>query len=246
MCSSDLGRPLECRLFPERARGFEDIRIFRYRDRWFGVGCLPEIGATGGGFGFKGNIMQLISFGTDFRVEGAVPIPSPYGANWEKNWVPFCKENALLLVYRPSPLDALTLDFEARKIRSAHKAASPAKTVSDRSPWPEAGQHAWSGSSQIVPYENGVYLGVIHRKFIFADQIVLEHAFIRIGENFSAEISRPFHFLTYGIEFCGGLIARADDVVLAFGSHNDSRAYVATLGREAVAGLFSPAGDRTG
>ena len=43
-----------------------------------------------------------------------------------------------------------------------------------------------------------------------------------------------------------GLIARADDVVLAFGSHNDSRAYVATLGREAVAGLFFPAGDRTG
>jgi hypothetical protein len=235
------GEALDCRIFPERARGFEDIRIFRYRDRWFGVGCLPEMGATGGGLGFKGNVMQFLSFGGDFRVEGVVPIPSPYGASWEKNWVPFCKSDSLHLVYRPSPLDILTLDFDNRRMLSAFKASAPAVEQAGASPWPDAAQHAWCGSSQIVPYENGIYLGVIHRKFIVADQIVLEHAFIRIGENFAAEISHPFHFLTYGIEFCGGLAARPVDIVLSFGSHNDSRAFVATLGRDAVAELFEAA-----
>ena len=126
---------------------------------------------------------------------------------------------------------------------SAHKAKTLAPERPDSaSPWPGAAQHFWCGSSQIVPYEKGRFLGVIHRKFIFADQIVLEHAFIMIGENFETEISRPFHFLTYGIEFCGGLIARDDDIVLSFGSHNDSRAYVATLSRDSVAAMFAPAG----
>jgi hypothetical protein len=105
--------------------------------------------------------------------------------------------------------------------------------------WPGVSQMAWSGSSQFVPYDKHRHLGVVHRKFLFADELIYEHAFAMIGKEFEIEISRPFHFLTFGIEFCAGLVAREDDVVMSFGSHNDTRAYVGTLARTEVERLFT-------
>jgi hypothetical protein len=49
-------------------------------------------------------------------------------------------------------------------------------------------------------------------------------------------------FLTFGEEFCAGLVVREKDIVLSFGSHSDSRCYIATLGRDDVAALFAPSG----
>ena len=75
---------------------------------------------------------------------------------------------------------------------------------------------------------------------MFSDELVYEHAFMKVGKSFDIQISKPFHFLSFGIEFCAGLAARESDVVMSFGSHNDTRAYVGILAREDVERLFAP------
>jgi hypothetical protein len=230
--------PLECTLFEQRVPHFQDIRIFFHGGRWFGLGALPEQERTDAVPVVKKVVIHLMSFDPRFRVAGTVPLPSPMDAPWEKNWMPFVKERELQIVYKPSPLEVLAFDFERKQTVPVFKAREEASNWATS---PHAASD-WSGSSQVVAYEAGIWLGVIHRKFVIGEELAYEHAFIRINGAFEAEISRPFHFLTFGMEFCGGLVVRRNDIVLAFGSHNDSRSYVATLDREDVAELFKPAG----
>ncbi len=235
------GEALDSTLFEARAPGFEDIRIFEHGGRWFGLGCKPETQSPGGTTTFTGSTMHLIAFERNFRFGGAMALPSPSASVWEKNWVPFLHRDGLRVVYRPSPFSVFSLDFEGRRIVPVHQGAGPSRDWSDGGvPWTGLSGIPWSGSSQILPYEANTYLGVIHRKFVFCEEYVFEHAFIRINEAFETEISQTFHFLSYGEEFCAGLVVREKDVVLSFGSHNDSRGYVATLAREDVAALFRP------
>ncbi len=238
----DWGSALDCTVFDSSLSGFEDIRIFEHGGRWYGVGCKPEIQIVNGTPSFAGSAMHLIAFRNDFTRSGGVELPSPAGSRWEKNWVPLQQKDGLYLVYRPSPLTAFAVDFERRRITLAHegRGATADWSASSQTAWAGVSTIAWSGSSQIVPYENDVHLGVIHRKFEFSNEIIFEHAFVRINAAFEVEISQSFHFLTFGEEFCAGLVAREDDVVMSFGSHNDSRCYIATLGREDVARLFGP------
>ena len=235
------GQALDITLFEESARGFEDIRIFEHSGRWYGIGCKPEVDMANGVPKFVGSSMHLIAFQKDFRVGGAVELPSPYRSRWEKNWVPFNKKEGLHLVYRPSPLTAFLLDFEGHRLTMAHQGQGAFADWSGASEkiWTGVSKIAWSGSSQIVPFDGDTYLGVIHRKFEYSNEIVFEHAFVRINGAFEMEISQAFHFLTFGEEFCAGLVVRPDDVVLSFGSHTDSRCYIATLGRDDVAALFA-------
>jgi hypothetical protein len=92
---------LDCVLFEGRGSVWEDIRIFRCRGRWFGLG----VQLTGSVLTQNGNVMHLIAFGDKFKAEAAMPLPSPKGAASEKNWVPLCNTDDFHVVYRPSPLD---------------------------------------------------------------------------------------------------------------------------------------------
>jgi hypothetical protein len=238
------GQALDCTLFEESVLGFEDLRIFQHEDRWYALGSRPELELVSGAPSFKGSTMHLIAFDQNFRITGTVALPSPYGAPWEKNWVPFHKNEALHLVYRPSPLIVFSLDFNRQGLQLTLAFQGQA-VVADwsglsESVWSGLSNIAWSGSSQIIPFGDGSHLGVIHRKFVFSDEVVFEHAFVRINEAFEMEISQPFHFMTFGEEFCAGLVVRQDDVVLSFGSNNDTRSYIATLGRSDVLALFGP------
>ena len=236
------GQALDVTLFEETLRGFEDIRIFEHSGRWYGIGCKPEVELVNTAPTFVGSSMHLIAFQQNFRVGATVELPSPNRSRWEKNWVPFQKKEGLHLVYRPSPLMVFSLDFERNRITPAFQGQRAVADWSGASEkvWAGVSKIAWSGSSQIVPFDGESYLGVIHRKFEYSNEIVFEHAFVRINAAFEMEISQAFHFLTFGEEFCAGLVVRPEDVVLSFGSHSDSRSYIAALGRDDVAALFGP------
>jgi hypothetical protein len=190
------GGALDCTLFESSLSGFEDIRIFEHGGRWYGIGCKPEVQLANGVPSFAGSAMHLIAFRHDFRFAGAVELPSPTGSRWEKNWVPFQKKEGLYLVYRPSPLIAFALDFERLRITPAYQGKEPTADWSGASEtiWSGVSKIAWSGSSQIVAYGDDIYLGVVHRKFEYANEIVFEHAFVRINAAFGVEISQGFHF----------------------------------------------------
>src|SRR5262245_15435913 len=83
------GDSLECKLLDGGVRVFEDIRIFRARGRWFGLG----VQLTGSVLTHNGNVMHLIAFDERFRPEAAIPLPSPNSATSEKNWVPLCRDD---------------------------------------------------------------------------------------------------------------------------------------------------------
>ena len=213
--------PLGCELFAHRLPEFEDLRIFRHTGRWLGLACVAERQVTDG-FPFVNAVrMHLLSFDDRLRLQNSLALPSPYNAAREKNWVPFASpaDEGLQIAYRPSPLELYAWRDSAAAITPSYKAEGPAST--------------WSNGSAFVPYRNG-HLAVIHRRSVLAGEFVYEHAFMRVASDFSVRISTPFHLLTVGVEFCAGLVVRANDVVLSFGSHNDSRAFLATLSHEDV------------
>ena len=232
------GEPLDCVLFGSRVPVLEDIRIFHSRGRWFGLG----VQLTGNVLTSSGNLMHLIAFDEKFRLDSAIPLPSPNGAASEKNWVPLVSASDIRVVYRPAPLDLFVVDVERRRMTPLVTGKAPQidRSVTSDHIWYGVSAVPWSGSSQFVPYDEHTSLGVIHRKFVFADELIYEHAFLKITNSYEIEISKPFHFLSFGIEFCAGIAARDKDIVMSFGSHNDTRAYIATLAREDIEHLFSP------
>jgi hypothetical protein len=215
---------VECELFEPRTREFEDIRIFRHGGQWLGLGCVTER-KVGTGFPEVGAVrIHLLVFDEKFQLAAAAPMPSPAEHKREKNWVPFARDGTLYLVYRPAPLELLTLDLDNKSLKRAARAAGAATS--------------WSGGSQIVSYAPGIWLGLIHRRAYLAGEYVYEHAFLRIREDFSSEISAPFHFMSIGIEFCAGLVVRENDILMSFGSHTDSRSFVASISRADVETFF--------
>ena len=218
------GKPV-CQLFPDRLADFEDVRIFRHGGRWFGLACRADRDTSGNFPVIRSVQIYLLAFDDRFRLNMATPLPSPVQAQREKNWVPLSSDRELRLVYRPAPLTVFALDPERRQMSLAHAG-------------PEAPSN-WSGGSQFVPFGDGTQLGVIHRRSVLSGDFVYEHAFMRVAPDFSSEISTPFRLLTIGVEFCSGLVTEGDDVLLSFGSHNDSRAFVARLSRADVNSFFS-------
>jgi hypothetical protein len=232
------GESLDCVQFDMRVMGLEDIRIFRAHGRWFGLG----VQLTGNILTGSGNVMHLIAFDEKFGLDADIPLPSPSGAHSEKNWVPFFSADDIQIVYRPTPFDLFLIQVEPCRITPIVTGKAPRvdRSVSSDDIWYGASAIPWSGSSQFVPYDDHTSIGVIHRKFVYADELVYEHAFLKITKSYEIEISKTFHFLSFGIEFCAGLVARDTDIVTSFGSHNDTRAYIATLAREDVEHLFAP------
>ncbi len=168
--------------------GIEDIRLFHFRNCLFGAATTHHVtnGARASMILLSINDRYPNPYISDWR-----PIPSPGPDRWEKNWMPFVKDEKIMLMYSVEPTRILSEDgVELSSTRFPDAASGLGANL--------------RGGSQIIPFEQG-YLAIVHEndtthgrkyfhRFIYFDQDVLP-----------AALSDRFHFVVIGQEFVTGL-----------------------------------------
>ncbi len=169
-------------------RGFEDARLFVWRDALWFVATLRELTR----YGWCQQVLARIGEGDGAScrvVDWRVLVPEGPRRH-EKNWMPFVDDDELRLVYLCDP--TRVLDGAARTVVSTS---------------PSIAAETFRGGSQAIPFDGG-WLALIHEvqapggyspptychRFVWLDA-----AWMLRG------VSRPFFFRQKGIEFAAGL-----------------------------------------
>lgn len=208
--------------------GLEDPRLFSWNNQIWGLWNGGHV------LNNAGDCLNTMIIG---RIEGdtiehTMVLPSPYGRSREKNWMPFVVNEELHFLYDLEHMEVLMLRDGLLKFVSK-----------ETKPIPALRKH--SGSSQLLPWGNNNWIGVIHfaarggqRAFPYFPTCYL-HRFIIISNEFKVQsISRFFSLSSKGIEFCAGLAIDGDRVILSFGGNQDSTANILEISREQVINLF--------
>jgi len=200
--------------------GFEDCRLFSWQDRWWATATSRDLDPEGR------CMMVLLSIeGPRAEVSGVLPGPVP--GRHEKNWMPFVVEDELCFVYSCRPFSVLHWDADRCRLDEVATTATDYRFAGLR------------GSSQGLAVDDG-YLFVAHQAQTVGNHRRYSHRFIAVGPSLRPTgISPPFSFVHDGIEFCGGIASREDDVLLSFGI-DDRRAALAVLSLDAVIDLIEP------
>jgi glycosyltransferase involved in cell wall biosynthesis len=189
--------------------GFEDMRLFRWRNNWWTSSTVRELNAAG----FCEQTLARIDFSTSPHsladVKRMIRTPQLY----EKNWAPIVKEPELHFMYRPG-----------------HVVDAGAKDVIVHPPKLEIGH--FSGGSQLVKTKSG-WIYLVHEARIKPQQGVrfYLHRFVTLKENFEVDkITPPFCFRDKEIEFAAGMCLHPDEkrYVISFG-YRDREACIGTV-----------------
>ncbi|MGD0196575.1 MAG: hypothetical protein ABSC56_01530 [Solirubrobacteraceae bacterium] len=211
---------------PSTQYGLEDPRLFVLEGSLW---CLWTLGSQLDD-GELANRMVMAEVGQnvirDFHL-----LRSPYSLPREKNWMPFIVDGALHVVYDLAHLEVYRVIGDTLDRVSKRDA-----------PVPELMAH--SGSSQLIPWGTE-WLGVSHRVLWTPRRLAnvmphrfYVHHFILLSRDYELRaLSRGFFFTRRGIEFCAGLAAEGQKVIVSFGS-NCSAAMLMELSARQLASLF--------
>ncbi len=202
---------------PEARNGLEDGRLFA----WSGRQWVLFTGLRRGASGYV-NTMLLAQIDGD-RLSNPVVLPSPHRCSREKNWMPWVMDDTLFLVYSTQPLEVYRYDA-GRLVRVRGGAGTPTNSGT-----------MVSGSSQVIPWGSD-YLAITHQrsrapltsrliqKYVTRDpeyqkkKVLFFHRMILLDRHFNIKAqSKPFQFEVEGVEFCAGLAAQDDRVLITYG-----------------------------
>ena len=182
--------------------GVEDMRLFRWRGRLFGVGMSTR-------YNREGRCRQvLVEMEEGGQPKRLVPLEYPGSAATEKNWLPFCgHDEEMLLLYRCGPTKVVRVDPETGEV--SDKASSK----------PPADLSMWKGGSQLVPWRGGGWVFAVHETVEYEDKPrVYWHRLVHLGPDIAVRrFTEPFCFLKVGVEYCAGLAEGGDGLVASFG-----------------------------
>ncbi len=223
------GAPLtivELREPPDRPRlpagvvGFEDCRLFWWRGAWHLVANCREVSHDA----LERMVLLRID---DDQLADLVVFPGQVTGRREKNWMPFVVDDRLLLVYGCHPFVVVEWDPDAGRLRERCRIATPTSFA------------AFGGGSQGVPVEGG-HLFVVHQVERSGTRRLYEHRLFQIDDELRpVALSRPFALQRYGVEFCAGMAAWGDDLLLSYGTQ-DQRAWLASVDAVDLLGLLEP------
>lgn len=202
-------------------QGFEDCRLFRYRQAWHAVAVTREHNPAG-----ICQIALLRLCGGTFR--NLCLLSDASSGRHEKNWVPLPTEDGLFFIYSFRPMILLRYNGTDRTIDRVGAVPGPIIGASFR------------GGSQAIALGDG-YLLVVHESIDFEDGgRVYLHRFVRLDRRFGiTHLSPQFSFLDRSVEFCAGLAIRGAKLVASFG-HRDREAYLATMPLDEVVAALQP------
>ena len=184
--------------------GYEDCRLFRWRDRWWASATVrdqdPQMRAE----------MVLLEFDDEGSVHVARALRG-YGTQvHEKNWMPCVRDDELLFVYGCDPLVVL-------KVAQIDDDIAHLKVAVDNVPTIAAGH--LRGGSQLIPFDDG-WLAITHEVVFAGSARHYLHRMIWLDAAFRLRrITMPFFLKHEGVEFVAGLanVAGSDTVVVSFG-----------------------------
>jgi glycosyltransferase involved in cell wall biosynthesis len=210
-------------------QGYEDLRIFRLRGRWWASATVRDRHATARA---EITVLELEEAHDTFAVSRAHVQRSYEAEKHQKNWVPLVHQDALRFVYESDPTIILRFDPETRS-----------SILSTRTE-PDSLLTTLRGSSQAIPFalhgEPG-FLYVVHEAFARPTGRVYTHRILWLDARFRVQhASDPFYFTKPGVEFCAGLAEHEDSFVMSFGV-DDERAFLAIVDRDELVGwLIEP------
>jgi Uncharacterised nucleotidyltransferase len=186
--------------------GFEDMRLFSWKDELWTSSCVREMNAEG----YSEQVIARI--GQDARIDYLQRmLRSP--RLYEKNWAPIVRGEDLLFMYRLGHV------------------VGPDGTDLLKNPTGVATDHI-SGSSQYIPYQSG-WLAITHEAQHLPGKRLryYMHRFAWFDDNYKLRaLSKPFVFNDKAIEFVAGLCWHPNqrDLVLSYG-HRDGEARIGTV-----------------
>jgi tetratricopeptide (TPR) repeat protein len=194
-------------------RGFEDLRLFAWRDALWCCGCVRELTPEG----WCEHVLARVDDRgpgpchlTDWRV-----LHPPGPRLHEKNWMPRVAEDALQFIYRCDP---------------THIVDDAAQTVVETSPAIAA--ERFSGGSPAIAFAGG-WLALVHEALARPSlpTRVYQHRFVWFDvADVLRRVSRPFFFHEKGVEFAAGLAWHPDGKRLLISCGvGDRESWIATV-----------------
>lgn len=207
----------------ELANGLEDGRIFFWNGQLWGLfSGFERIQQT------FFNTMVLTRY-CDGRWVDARVLPSPTGAEREKNWMPCVVGHELFMVHSVDPLRVFQyVDGKLLPFKHGQNHIPQNNTVPLRG-------SLISGSSSLVAWQQGFVAVVHHRRKLRGikklvmkywkrdhdyplKKVLFDHYLIFFDHKFNViRRSRPFSFEFDGVEFCSGLHIEKDKIFLSYG-----------------------------
>lgn len=203
-------------MFP--VHGLEDMRLFHHGGRWYVSATSREHRSDG--------LCEIVvaEFDADqpATITAARRLPTLRKWRHEKNWAPIGFD----MVNVDGPMRFLWSTDPATVVRVDDATES---VVVETSLPLDLGNDESRGGSQVIPVTGG-WLTVVHRAVLGERRHrVYEHRFILYDEQFRIVARSPwFVFVSEGIEFCAGLAATNDGVVLSYGVE-DREAWLARI-----------------
>lgn len=213
-----------------RVRGYEDLRLFQARGRWWASATVCD--RQPGESRCEIAILELSKAGTDMAIE-RVHLQRSYEAHLhQKNWVPLVENDAIFFLYSVDPTILLRLDWETMQCVEI-----------DRTEPSAALDHLRGGSQAIAVDGEKRWLFVTHEVIANEGQKrIYLHRFALFQAGEVTMVSDPFYFLERGIEFCAGMArGEGSQVVLSFGS-DDQRACLASVDLAEIMSALKPTG----
>lgn len=218
-----------------RIIGYEDMRLFRYRHKWYFIANNDELGS------YLNRPQMVLGYlkdapnpdGRSWDIQYVVHLQFPYQQQVEKNWCPVVVPGAptLKIVYSIHPFVVLEPDIVTGycRILTNLEYRFQLQNIPHRHP-------QIRGSTPWIPFENG-WLAVGHYVYFMEEmnhQRVYYHFFIYVEKDLTEiRMSNPFHFEKHVIEFATGLVAHKNNIYISY-SVSDSEPRVMTIPIEDV------------
>jgi hypothetical protein len=219
----------DCAIYPKvdnRVLGFEDMKIFKFKNRWCFV-CTSYESSPSTDVLFGRLDEKSVDNSNNWETHHVIPLRGDMvnPNRPEKNWMPILDgSDSLRLVYSTFPLHIVIMDEENNKVTSSLK-QEWSKNIGD-----------FRGSSCLLPYKDG-YIYIVHEVYYTGSDRNYIHRFVWLSNNFDTmKYSDPFFMdHEHRIEYCNGLVHSKEDNLfyISYGS-NDKKAMMLNIPTEKV------------
>lgn len=166
--------------------GFEDARLFYWKDRWWATSTVCDFTADGR------REIALLEIDDEDAIIRAEPLRGPWSVHAQKNWMPIIDDDVAKFVYATSP----TTIFQLVEKDLQHTIAPLSQ---------ERGHGRLRGGSQGVRIDEG-WIFIVHDVAFPGSGRIYLHRFVLLNDQLElVSMSDPFYFEQLGIEFCAGL-----------------------------------------
>ncbi len=206
--------------------GQEDIRIFRWDDKFYTCGVRRDIDDIGTG---RMELCEVISDELGFKevTRDRIEVPED-GVYLEKNWMPVL-DMPYHFIRHADPLELVKVDYKNNNCKPVIKRDWEEKISVKKLQGCDL-----RGGSQVIPF--GDYrLCITHECFFPWHHVGNKkdahyyHRFLFYDKDWNiAKVSKRFKFMDAMIEFNCGLAEKGDNLIITFG-YQDNAAYVLSM-----------------